>query len=62
MLKAQLWILDKFTRPLRNLEGASAVEYGIMIALIVAVIIAVITAVGYKGNNAFNAVNRAMKF
>lgn len=38
-------------------RGATAVEYGIMVALIAAVIIAVVKVVGQKTNNAFNTVN-----
>jgi pilus assembly protein Flp/PilA len=61
MLKAQMWILDKLTRPLKNMEGATAVEYGIMVALIAAVIITTVTVVGGKVNNAFQSVNAALK-
>ena len=38
-------------------EGATAVEYGIMVAAIAAVIVAVVFAVGGKVNNAFQKVN-----
>jgi pilus assembly protein Flp/PilA len=41
-------------------SGATAVEYGIMVAAIAAVIITVVIAVGDKVNNAFNAVDDAM--
>jgi pilus assembly protein Flp/PilA len=41
-------------------EGATAVEYGIMVAAIAAVIIGVVIAVGGKTNNAFEAVNTSM--
>jgi pilus assembly protein Flp/PilA len=40
-------------------RGATAVEYGIMVALIAAVIILVVTAVGRKTSNAFESVNQA---
>ena len=40
-------------------RGATAVEYGIMVALIAAVIILVVTAVGRKTSNAFETVNKA---
>jgi pilus assembly protein Flp/PilA len=56
MLKAQMWILDKLTRPLKNMEGATAVEYGIMVALIAVVIILMVQLVGAKLNNTFNNV------
>jgi len=38
-------------------RGATAVEYGIMVALIAAVIIAVVKVIGTKTSNAFNTVN-----
>lgn len=41
-------------------EGATAVEYGIMVAAIAAVIIGVVIAVGGKTENAFENVNSAM--
>lgn len=41
-------------------EGATAVEYGIMVAAIAAVIIAVVYVVGQKVDNAFENVNTAM--
>jgi pilus assembly protein Flp/PilA len=40
-----------------NERGATAVEYGIMVALIAAVIIAVVKVVGGKTSNAFESVN-----
>jgi pilus assembly protein Flp/PilA len=45
---------------IREDEGATAVEYGIMVAAIAAVIIAVVVAVGGKVNSAFTVVNTAM--
>ena len=41
---------------LKEEEGATAVEYGVLIALIIAVCIVVITTLGNKINNAFNDV------
>ncbi|WP_137122225.1 Flp family type IVb pilin [Segeticoccus rhizosphaerae] len=38
-------------------RGATAVEYGIMVALIAAIIIVVVAAVGQKILGAFNLVN-----
>jgi len=38
-------------------EGATAVEYGIMVAAIAAVIIAVVVSIGGKINTAFNKVD-----
>jgi pilus assembly protein Flp/PilA len=46
---------------MKNSEsGATAVEYGIMVALIAAVIIAVVKVVGGKTSNAFQTVNGAL--
>lgn len=44
---------DKFT----NEDGATAVEYGLMVALIAAVIVGVVAALGNKINVAFTTVN-----
>lgn len=41
-------------------SGATAVEYGIMVALIAAVIIVMVGNVGQKVNDAFTDVNTAM--
>ena len=41
-------------------SGATAVEYGIMVAAIAAVIILVVIAIGTKVNSAFEKVNGAM--
>jgi pilus assembly protein Flp/PilA len=41
-------------------RGATAVEYGIMVALIAAVIIAVVRVVGGKTSNEFQSVNANM--
>lgn len=42
---------------LRNDDGATMVEYGIMVALIAAVCILVVSAIGTKVSGAFNSVN-----
>ena len=47
----------KFVQFLREEEGATAVEYGVLIALIIAVCIITIDIIGDKINNAFNDVN-----
>jgi pilus assembly protein Flp/PilA len=60
MLKLQMWIHDKLMRPLKNIEGASAVEYGIMVALIAVVIILAVTGIGRNLNTAFTNVNSAL--
>jgi pilus assembly protein Flp/PilA len=41
-------------------RGATAVEYGIMVALIAAVIITVVRVVGGKTSNSFETVNGAL--
>lgn len=41
-------------------EGATMVEYGIMVALIAAVSIAIISVIGDKVSNGFSTVNSAM--
>lgn len=41
-------------------HGATAVEYGIMVAAIAAVIITVVIAVGGKTNSAFDKVDTSM--
>ena len=43
-------------------SGATAVEYGIMVAAIAAVIIGVVIQVGKKVNTAFNTVDTSMHF
>lgn len=42
-------------------DGATAVEYGIMVAAIAAVIITIVIAVGAKTNSAFDKVDTAME-
>jgi pilus assembly protein Flp/PilA len=50
-----LW--DYVARPLRrNDRGATAVEYGLMVALIAAVIIGAVTLLGTNLNTLFNKV------
>jgi pilus assembly protein Flp/PilA len=41
----------------RGDRGATAVEYGLMVALIAAVIVGVVAALGNKINDAFTSVN-----
>jgi len=45
---------------IRNERGATAVEYGIMVALIAAVIIAAVKITGTKTNKAFTDVNTVL--
>jgi pilus assembly protein Flp/PilA len=50
-------LAGKFMKFVKEEEGATAVEYGVLIALIIAVCIVVIQIVGEKVNNAFEKVN-----
>jgi pilus assembly protein Flp/PilA len=43
-----------------NERGATAVEYGLLVALIAAVIVGVVVALGGKINDAFSTVNNAL--
>jgi pilus assembly protein Flp/PilA len=45
---------------IKNERGATAVEYGIMVALIAAVIIATVKITGDKTNKAFEDVNKVL--
>ena len=53
-------MLAKIMNFFKDEEGATAVEYGIMVAAIAAVIITVVIAVGGKTNNAFENINTNM--
>jgi pilus assembly protein Flp/PilA len=44
----------------RNERGATAVEYGLLVALIAAVIVAVVVLLGGQINSAFTKVNNAI--
>ncbi len=44
----------------RDDRGATAVEYGLMVALIAAIIVGVVSALGGKINDAFTTVNTAV--
>ncbi|ACV68460.1 Flp family type IVb pilin [Desulfohalobium retbaense] len=48
--------MDKLMNFFRAEEGATAVEYGLMVALIAIVIIAAVTFLGNSLNNIFNEV------
>jgi pilus assembly protein Flp/PilA len=49
------WMLAR-TSELTNERGATAVEYGLMVALIAAVIVAVVAFLGQEINTAFQTV------
>ncbi len=48
------------SRLVRDEEGATAVEYGLLVALIAAVIIAAVVILGGKINTAFGSINSQM--
>lgn len=50
-------MLKSLTAMLRDDEGATMVEYGVIVALIAAVCIATIALIGPKVNSAFGTVN-----
>lgn len=52
--------MGKLVRFLKNEKGATAVEYGIMVAAIAAVIVLMVLWVGGRTNNAFSKVNSAL--
>ena len=52
--------MDKIIRFFKDEEGATAVEYAIMVALIAIVIIVMVALVGEKANNVFSSVQSAM--
>ena len=52
--------LRGITAKLRSEDGATAVEYGIMVALIAVVIIGAVTAIGLALNGKFGEVNGAL--
>jgi pilus assembly protein Flp/PilA len=44
----------------REDRGATAVEYGLLVALIAAVIVTIVATLGKQVNNAFNTVSNAL--
>ena len=58
MLRCYVCIVNCVARPLyRDDRGATAVEYGLMVALIAAVIVVAVTALGSKLNTVFNGIS-----
>ena len=53
-------MIERIKGFLKDEEGATAVEYGIMVAAIAAVIITIVIAVGNKTLGAFTKVDTAM--
>ena len=48
--------MNEITKFLRDEEGAAAVEYGLLVALIAAVIVAVVATLGTRVKDSFIAV------
>jgi pilus assembly protein Flp/PilA len=61
MLRYYVCMMNFLTRPLPgNDRGATAVEYGLMVALIAAVIVVAVTALGSKLNGIFNTISSSV--
>jgi pilus assembly protein Flp/PilA len=61
MLRYYVYMMNFLTRPLsRDDRGATAVEYGLMVALIAAVIVVAVTALGSKLNTIFNSISTSV--
>jgi pilus assembly protein Flp/PilA len=57
--RLQSWFGDLRTRA-REEGGASAVEYGLLVALIAAIIVLVVSLLGKKVSNGFSTMERAL--
>jgi pilus assembly protein Flp/PilA len=53
-------MLNQIMRFVKEEDGATAVEYGLMVALIAAVIVGSVTALGTKIKNKFNSVEASI--
>lgn len=61
MLKLYTHLYNRLAQPLReNDRGATAVEYGLMVALIAAVIVVAVTALGTQLSGLFNTVTGSL--
>jgi pilus assembly protein Flp/PilA len=49
-------LIEKFVRPVQNVEGATAIEYGLLAALISVVMIATATTVGTNLSLVFGSI------
>ena len=58
LVTLQTLVADRIDR--RDDKGATAVEYGLMVALIAAVIIAAVSTLGLSINKAFGAINTVL--
>ena len=59
-IKGEVEMINRFMKFFKEDQGATAVEYGIMVAAIAAVIIGIVVAVGSSTQNAFEQVNSQM--
>jgi pilus assembly protein Flp/PilA len=61
MLKCFVALQNFLAQPIsRDDRGATAVEYGLMVALIAAVIVAIVATLGHQINNAFTTVSNSL--
>ena len=60
MLRCFVYIQNTLARTLQRDEGATAVEYGLMVALIAAVIVTAVTLIGTNLTSVFNKVANAI--
>ncbi|HEY2640822.1 MAG TPA: Flp family type IVb pilin [Streptosporangiaceae bacterium] len=60
MVKRFVSLQNSLAIALRSDRGATAVEYGLLVALIAAVIIGVVVVVGHQVSNAFSTVSTNM--
>jgi pilus assembly protein Flp/PilA len=60
MLRYYVCIVNFVTQPLYRDRGATAVEYGLMVALIAAVIVVAVTALGGKLKSVFNGISTSV--
>jgi pilus assembly protein Flp/PilA len=61
MLKYYVYFLNFITQPLyRDERGATAVEYGLMVALIAAVIVLTVTTLGSKVKTIFTDISSSV--
>lgn len=57
MLQFYVMLQNFLTRPLKKDEGATAVEYGLLVVLIAAVIVGVVATIGQSVLTGFNTVD-----
>ena len=60
MLKYYVFMQNCLARPLRRDDGATAVEYGLIVALIAAVIAGILALLGTHLNTIFTTINTAL--